>query len=570
MVEFHVSPTGDDATPGTAGQPFATLARARRAAREATGAVVVHLRAGTHVLTEPFELTEDDSGEDGHRIVYQAFGYGTDAREEVVISGGREVTGRRTPEGVWLAEIGDLVTRHLTVNGRRAERAGVDGLPGDVRRTPTGYVTDHPLGWRNAAGVEFVHRGVYPWTEARLAVAEVTREGDETVITMARPAFDRALELYNAEWYGEVTAGPPAPTRVENDPAFLTEPGTFALDRSRPGGHVLHYLPRQDEDPHVVAPALEVLVHATGTRNVTFRGVTFADTTWLRPGSDHGFPHYHANGYYDGGPIEKIEMGEGAWLTAPSGQEQIPACVRLDDTTGIRFEGCRFTRLGATGLGATGGADLVVRGCDFDTLAASAVAVTGSRAVLIEDNLIAHVGLDHSGSPGVTVLDTEDCTITNNHVHDVPHNGIVAGPGRSTRITHNLVIGAMGVLADGGGIYLSGPQGDADNRSVISGNVIEDIRTPYNFGLYTDYGASRVTVEQNVVARADNTSVLHVSPPLEHVVYRGNFWDADPVGSDAVPAGVTYEGNTTITDAAALDAATADIRALAGLLTTRV
>ena len=53
MVEFHVSPTGDDATPGTAGQPFATLERARRAAREATGDVVVHLRAGTHVLTEP-------------------------------------------------------------------------------------------------------------------------------------------------------------------------------------------------------------------------------------------------------------------------------------------------------------------------------------------------------------------------------------------------------------------------------------------------------------------------------------------------------------------------------------
>jgi hypothetical protein len=521
------------------------------------------------VLAEPFELTGEDSGRDEHRIVYQAFGFGTDAREEVVISGGREIGGRRDPDGVWLAEVGDLVTRHLTVNGRRAERAGVDGLPGDVRRTPTGYVTDHPLGWRNAAGVEFVHRGVYPWTEARLAVAAVTRE-DETVITMARAGFDRALELYNAEWYGEVTAGPPAPTRVENDPAFLTEPGTFALDRSRPGGHVLHYLPREDEDPRVIAPALEVLVQATGTRNVTFRGLTFADTTWLRPGTDHGFPHYHANGYYDGGPIEKIDMGEGAWLTAPGGQEQIPACVRLDGTTGMRFEGCRFTRLGATGLGATGGADLVVRGCDFDTLAASAVAVTGSRAVLVEDNLIAHVGLDHSGSPGITVLDTEDCTVTHNHVHDVPHNGIVAGPGQGSRITRNLVTGAMGVLADGGGICLSGPQGDADNGAVISGNVIEDVRTPYNFGLYTDYGAAWVTVEENVVARADNTAVLHVSPPLEHVVYRGNFWDAAPVGSDAVPAGVTYEGNTTIADPAGLDAATAGIRARAGLLTKRV
>ncbi|GAB2991433.1 right-handed parallel beta-helix repeat-containing protein [Saccharothrix stipae] len=565
MTDFHVSPTGDDATPGTADRPFATLRRARQAARAATGDVVVHLRAGTHVLTEPFELTEDDD-----RTTYQAFGYGTTTPEDVVISGGREITGRLGPDGVWRAEVGDLVTRHLAVNGRRVERAGLDGLPGTVRRTPTGYVTDHALDWRNAAGVEFVHRGVYPWTEARLAVASVTRDGDETVITMARPGFDLALELYNAEWYGQVTAGPPEPTRIENDPAFLTEPGTFALDRSQPGRHVLHYLPRADEDnPHVVAPALEVLVHATGARDVTFRGLTFADTTWLRPGGDEGFPHYHGNGYYDGGPIVKIDMGEGAWLNAPEGQEQVPACVRLDGTTGVRFEGCAFTRLGATGLGATGGADLVVRGCDFDTLAASAVSVTGGRAVLIEDNLVRHVGLDHSGSPGITVLGTEDGTITHNHVHDVPHNGIVVGPGRGARVTHNLVTGAMTVLADGGGIYLSGPQGDAERGAVISGNVIEDVRTPYNFGLYTDYGASWVTVSENVVARADNTAVLHVQPPLEHVVYRGNFWDADPVGGDAVPDGVTYEDNTTITDRAGLDAATADIRARAGLLTPR-
>ncbi|MER5267772.1 right-handed parallel beta-helix repeat-containing protein [Actinosynnema sp. NPDC002837] len=562
MTDFHVSPTGDDSAAGTAADPFRTLEHARRAARAAGGDVTVHLRAGTHVLTEPFELTEEDSG-----VVYQAFGFGTDAREEAVLSGGREVAGRRGPDGVWVAEVGDLVTRHLVVNGRRVERAGVDGLPGTVRRTATGYVTDHPPAWRNPSGVEFVHRGVYPWTEARTAVASATADGE---ITMAQPGFGWAVDLYNSEWFGQVMSGPPAPTRVENDPAFLTE-GTFALDRSHPGEHVLHYLPRPDEEPHVVAPALEVLVRATGVRDVAFRGVVFADTTWLRPGSDRGFLHYHSNGYYDGGRIGKVEPAEGAWLTVPEEHEEIPACVRLDGTSGVRFEGCRFTRLGTTGLGATGGADLVVRGCDFDTLAASAISITGTRKALVEDNLIAHVGLDHSGSAGITFHDTEDCTVAHNHVRDVPHNGIVANPARGgTRITRNLVTGAMGVLADGGGVYLSGRQGDSpENGAVISGNVIEDTRTPYNFGLYTDYGATWVTVEGNVVARADNTSVLHVYPPLEHVVYRGNFWDADPVGSDAVPDGVTYEGNTTIADPAELDAATADVRARAGLLTRR-
>ncbi|WP_433236022.1 right-handed parallel beta-helix repeat-containing protein [Streptosporangium sp. CA-135522] len=573
MADFYVSPTGDDSAPGTPERPFATLHRARRAVREVTGEVVVHLRAGTHVLAEPLELTEDDSGRDGHRIVYQAYGYGSGEQERVVISGGREITGWQERNGAWLAEVGGLDTRQLYVDDRRVERAGIDGLPGAASRTGTGYVTDStaPLDWQAPSGVEFVYRGVYPWTEARCAVATVARDGDSTTITMTQPAFSWATDLYNSAWDGQVMSGPGLPTRVENDPAFLTEPGTFVLDRSRPGDHLLHYLPRPGEHPlrtRVVAPALETLLHAIGARDVSFRGLVFADATWLRPSGNRGLLHYHGSGYYDGGAIDKVVLvEEQAWVTVPTESKTIPACVTLDGTTGVRFEDCRFTRLGATGLGAAGGADLTVRGCDFDTLAASAIAVTGGRDVLIEDNLIERIGLDYSGSPGIALLRTVDCTVAHNHVSDVPHCGIVAGPGQGTRILRNLTTATMGVLADGGGVYLSGPQGDShQNGAVICGNVIKDTRTPYNFALYTDYGATWVTVEENVVIRADNTAILLVSPPLEHVVYRGNFWDADPVGSDAIPTGVIYEGNTTLADEDELDTATAAIQARAGLL----
>ncbi|MEU6035975.1 right-handed parallel beta-helix repeat-containing protein [Actinomadura sp. NPDC047616] len=571
LTEFHVSPAGDDSAPGTLDAPFATLERARRAARKATGDVVVHIGAGTHVLDRPFELTEDDSGRDGRRIVYQARGYGTEEQEQAVVSGGREITGWRVrDDGAWVAEVGDLDTRQLYVDGRRAERAGIDGLPGDARRSATGYVTDHPLDWQAPGGVEFVYRGVYPWTEARCGVASVTRDGDRSVITMVEPAFGWAVALYTSAWEGQVMDGPGLPTRIENDPSFLSEPGTFVLDRSRPGRHVLHYLPRPGEEPsrtRVVAPALETLVRLTGTRDVSFKGLVFADATWLRPSTERGFLHYHGTGYHDGGAVEKVVIVEDeAWVTVPAAPRTIPACVSLRDTTGIRFEGCRFTRLGATGLGATGGEDVTVRGCDFDTLAASAVTVTGVRKAVIEDNLVERIGLDHSGSPGIAIAETVDCVVAHNHVREVPHCGIVAGPGRGTRIVRNLVTGSMSVLADGGGVYLSGPQGDSPgNGAVVSGNVIKDTRTPYNFALYTDYGAAWVTVEGNVVAAADNTAVLQVSPPLENVVYRGNFWDADPMGSDDVPAGVTYEDNTTIADKAELDAATTGIQARAGL-----
>ncbi|MBB5774544.1 right-handed parallel beta-helix repeat-containing protein [Nonomuraea jabiensis] len=561
MFHFHVAPSGDDSGPGSDGHPFATLGRARSAAREAAGGAVVHLRGGTHVLAEPFSLGEADSG-----TVYQAYGYGTPEQEEAVVSGGRPITGWQVRDGVWTAEVGDLDTRQLYVDGRRAERAWIPGLPGDARATDTGYVTDEPLGWRSPGDVEFVHRGVYPWTEARCGVASVS--GD-TVVTMAQPAFGWAAELYNSVWAGQTSSGLGLPTRVENDPSFLREPGTFVLDRSRPGRHVLLYLPLPGEDPartRVVAPVLETVVSVAGARDVAFKGLVFADATWLRPSRPEGFLHYHGNGYYEGGGVETAVLGEGASVTYPTASVTIPACVRFEDAVGAQVEGCRFTRLGATGLGVSGGAEVTVRACDFDTLSGGGIVITGTRNASVEDNRVHHIGLEFSGSPGIGVTGTYGCVVANNEVTDVPHCGITVGPGEGTQVLRNLTVDTMGTLADGGGIYLSGVQGDsADNQALVQGNVIKDTRTPYNFGLYTDYGASWVTVEGNVVMRADNTAVLEVGPPLENVVYRGNFWDADPIGHDNPPSGVRYEDNVTIKDGAELAAATADIRSRAGL-----
>ncbi|GAA4201637.1 right-handed parallel beta-helix repeat-containing protein [Streptosporangium oxazolinicum] len=560
MKELYVSPSGDDTWPGTRERPLATLTHARDLAR-GTGAVV-NLLTGTHRLAETFQLTEADSG-----VTYRAEG-------EAVVSGGRRITGWRERDGVWLAEVGDLDTRRLYIDGRRAERSAIDTVPGNATRTDTGYVTDStaPQSWGNPGDVEFVLRGVYPWTEARLGVAAV--EGDEhsTTVTMAQPAFGWAIELYNSvvPWEGGGESyGPGLPTRVENGVGFLTEPGTFALDRSRPGRHVLHYRPRPGEDPgrtEVVAPVLEELVKVTGAGDVAFLGITFADATWMRPSSPEGFLHYHGAGYYDGGPIEKISFAEGAWVTVPGESLTIPANVVFEGTERVTVEGCRFTRLGATALRLSGGTGILVRGNVFEDVCGGGVSIGESRGARIENNWVHDIGVEYSGSPGIAVSASEDSTLAHNQVNDVPHCGIVLGPGKSTRVMRNLTFNTLKVLADGGGVYLSGPQGDShDNGAVIRGNVVRDTLTPYNFALYTDYGAAWVTVEGNAVQRADNTATLQVWPPLENVVFRGNVWDADPVGLGDPPEGVTLEDNVTLADEKDFEARTADIVARAGL-----
>ncbi|NWK55245.1 right-handed parallel beta-helix repeat-containing protein [Verrucomicrobiaceae bacterium N1E253] len=58
---FHVAPDGDDAYPGTKAKPFASLERARTAARQSKKSTVV-LAEGTYRRTKTFELNEKDSG----------------------------------------------------------------------------------------------------------------------------------------------------------------------------------------------------------------------------------------------------------------------------------------------------------------------------------------------------------------------------------------------------------------------------------------------------------------------------------------------------------------------------
>ncbi|WP_069163358.1 right-handed parallel beta-helix repeat-containing protein [Nocardia altamirensis] len=587
---LYVSPDGQDDWPGTLDQPFATPHAAQQAVRartaEMTGDIVVAFRAGVYHLEEPltFDNTHADSGTNGFRVVYQANGYGTADQEKVVLSGGREVTGW-SAGGVWTAPIGELEPRRLAVDGRPAARAArTTGLPGTVTKTATGYVTDsvEPQSWPDPPGLEFVYPGVYPWSEARLAVAAISGDSSSTTITMAQPTFDNAKSLYDSKWYGAGDAdgtwdGLAAPSVLENNVAFLGEPGTFAVDRSEPGGHVLHYRPRPGEEigkTTAIVPVLETLVSAKNVHDIVLRGLTFAETNWSSPNRTGGYLHYHGNSRHEHGEFQKIDLGaDMGYAHVPATPTQLPANVLLDSVSRIVLEGNHFTRLGAGGLAIDGSTAVEVRGNVFDEISGSGIAVHGSTRVTVEDNLVHHIGTEYRGSPAILVFISEETTVAHNEIHDVPHNGIVITGGeraKGTQVIGNLVERSMSALMDGGGIYLSAPQGSSfAGGAVVRGNVIRDVLTSYNFGLYADYGAAWITAIGNIVCRADTPIVLQVGPPLENVAFIGNFWDVLPAGYDDPPKTVTVAGNTvlpkeTFDEAIKADPAAADILARAG------
>ena len=126
-ADFRVSPSGSDEAPGTAEKPFRTLERARQAVRtwraqHPDEAVTVTFQPGTYELERTVEFEPEDSGASAEKpVVYQAAAGG-----EVVISGGRRITGWESSNRiVWKAKVSPTDWRftQLWVGGQRAIRA---------------------------------------------------------------------------------------------------------------------------------------------------------------------------------------------------------------------------------------------------------------------------------------------------------------------------------------------------------------------------------------------------------------------------------------------------------------
>ena len=127
-AEIHVAPGGDDAGPGTAAKPVATLTRARDAARAViakglTADLHVIVHGGTYRLTEPLVLGPQDGGTTKHDVAWEAAGIDTP-----VISGGRVIGGWKQDGEVWRTTIPEVKAgawrfNELFVVGERRPRA---------------------------------------------------------------------------------------------------------------------------------------------------------------------------------------------------------------------------------------------------------------------------------------------------------------------------------------------------------------------------------------------------------------------------------------------------------------
>ena len=508
-------------------------AREERRLNNATD-ICLRLQEGVYQLNQPITIRPEDNGT---RIV---------ADGKVTISGGVSISGWKKEGKYYVADVPDfngrpLEFRQLWVNGKKAVRARDVNDFEQMFRIRSVDKANETI-YVPAKAVKKIINAKYPemvlhemWCIANLRIKNIKIQGDSAAVTFHQP---ESHVHFMHPWPSPMvtTDGHNSAFYLTNAKELLDSEGEWYLDAR---ASKLYYIPRKGEDmgsAEVIAPAVETLVQVAGTpdepvKDVTFEGITFSYTTWMRP-SVSGHAPLQAGMYMTEAyklrpkmdrPNGDHKLDNQGWVGRPA------AAVSLNCAENVSFTKCTFEHNASTGLDY----HLYIKGgtvdhCTFRDIGGNGILAGGfspegfeahkpydptDRRIIctglnITNNLITDVTNEDWGCVGIGAGFVRDIRICNNEISDVSYTGISVGWGWNQQpcsmannlISGNLIYNYAKHMYDTAGIYTLGAQ----PHSLIEGNVVRDIYTPsyvhdpeHWFYLYTDEGSSGITVRNN-------------------------------------------------------------------------
>jgi hypothetical protein len=587
---LYASP-GGSGTACSSSQPC-SLTGAQAAVRSLNDAmsddIVVQLADGVYRLSSPFRLTAEDSGTNGHTVVWQA---APSARP--TISGARAVTGWTQADAgrnIWRAEVGaGTDTRQLYVDGAIATRARTQVNRADFTGTSTGLrFSNGALSYLNnlADQSRIQLESVNSFTDRHVSVQSISGN----FITMQQPGWNNNTFGYDTF----TTPHRAGPLYLTNAYEFLDTPGEWYLNR---GSGALYYMPLSGQSmssAKVELPTLQSLVNVGGTydapaHHLTFTGITFTGTSWLAPNSNQGFADQQTGAYMSGNwnwpALSACQEGCTQFEATRPNWNQMPAAVQVSAADTVTFSGSQFVNLGqmAIGIGndanahasgvGLGTRNITVTGSEIARSSAGGIVVGGIRAdahhpgdprmvnrdITISNNRIHDLGVEYRGNVSVLTTYVTNATMSHNEVYNLPYSGMSIGfgwganePGGSnqyanrglynyqpryttaTTAANNRLIGnyihdVMQQMTDGGCIYtLSWNPG-----ALISGNHC--LRTNGWFGLYFDEGSKYYTATGNVFSNVGTWATA-------------NWWGGENMGNLTVTGNWASNGSSNVTN----------------------
>jgi hypothetical protein len=556
--QIFVSPTGSDKNIGTEKAPFATLSKALLHVRELrrlqdksiVNGAHIQLQSGIYTLAQTIVIHPEDAGTVPAPTFIEA------AKNAFpILSGGVTINGwhkvkyainglpANAQGKLWAAKVPKLSNqvfnfRELWVNNLKAIRARDNNLTNLSRiirwnkQDGTCLIpTPQTPSLKNIPGIEMqIHQW---WEIANLRVAQLTVQGDSTLLSFYQPESNIQKEHpWPAPWMSKETGN--SAFYLTNAIQFLNEPGEWFLDVEK---QELFYWPKENEDlslASVIAGNLETLVQIEGTSdrpitNISFNGIGFAHTGWLRPSLKGHVPHQQGMFMLEAyklipvGTLENKNLDNQAWVGRPA------AAVSAVYANNISFKNCQFEHLAATGLDYKKAIhDAEVSSNLFKDIGGTAIQAGMfsdenveihipyhpkdsneiCNRISINNNLITDATNEDWGCVGIGIGYTKNTLIEHNEIAELNYSGISIGWGwtskpnamQNNRVIANKIHHFGKQMYDVGGIYIQ----SAQPGTIIEKNYIDSIyKAPYAhlpnhwFYLYADEGTSYTTFKNN-------------------------------------------------------------------------
>ena len=506
---------------------------------EATS-VTIRLESGIHHITEAIILRPEDSG-----LTIEGDG--------AIISGGMSINVWNKQGQLYVADIPDfngrpIDFRQLWVNQEKAIRANNVNENWESMHRILTYDKQEKVLWipkaavgkvlkKNSLKSPYLEMVLHQmWCVSNLRIKSLDVQGDSVAVTFHDPESKLQFEH---PWPSPMTpnTGHPSPFYLTNSKELMDWPGEWYHDILT---HKLYYYPRDCEGLGreaftAVYPVIPTLFEVVGTaehpvRNITFKGITFSHTTWMRP-SEKGHVPLQAGMYlkeaYKLRP--QIDRPNNHKLDNQGWLGRADAAVELRYTENINFKNCRFEHLGGSGLdyvvGCRGG---IVTQCTFTDIAMNGYVCGSFSPEGLETHLpynptdfrevctrqevsnceFSDISNEDWGCVAIAAGYVSNINIEHNTIHDVSYTGISLGWGwnrdlvcmKDNKVHANLIYNYAQHMYDCAGIYTLGNQ----PGTIVSENVVRDIAKPsyvhdpnHWFYLYTDEGSSNITVRDN-------------------------------------------------------------------------
>jgi hypothetical protein len=503
--DVYVAPDGKDANLGTKEKPFATLTRARDAARQLGSNRVRRIVArGGKYYDVSLVLGPEDSG----LTIEAAPG------ETPVLHGGRPVKGWAQDEGKFCSvalpgvKEGKWDFRHLIVNGQFRPRARLPKEGRFRQRNPPwtlGPKAELGGGYTNLGTdaersvMRYVTGDLGPWFDAKNAELTIFHQWDDSCVGVK--AIDFATQTMTFSAPAAYVPGSFNETYVIwNLREGMSEPGQWYLDRT--AGRLVYWLmPGEDvAGLEALVPTQESVIRIVGETDRRVTGITLKNLA-IR--------------------CTTTPLKTGGWAGASYG-----GAVDGDWTRDCRLLGLVISAVGGQGVWLRNSDNPLAEGCEVSATGSGGIYFWGNGGE-IRGNHVHHIGQTCYGGFGIRVGSgaNSNHVIRHNDVHDTSYSGMEINSS-NTLIEYNKLYNCMQVLNDGGSIYTSAAGGLCRN-TVLRRNVAyyndKSEKKPWLMGYYLDEGSTECVIEENV---AVNAAGPHLNQTKDCTVRNNLFLDS--------------------------------------------